>query len=32
MTEIAWAETLSEAKTRAAEEQRLQLTYIFAPG
>jgi hypothetical protein len=29
---IAWAETLTEAKTRAADDERLLLTYLFAPG
>jgi hypothetical protein len=29
---IAWAETLTEAKARAADEKRLLLTYLFAPG
>jgi len=32
MGEIAWAETLAAAKTRAADEGRLLLTYLFAPG
>ncbi len=32
MSEIAWAETLAEAKSRATDEGRLLLTYIFAPG
>ena len=32
MGEIAWAETLAAAKTRASDEGRLLLTYLFAPG
>ena len=32
MEEIAWAETLAAAKTRAVDEGRLLLTYLFAPG
>ena len=32
MGEINWAKTLAEAKTRAADEGRLLLTYLFAPG
>jgi hypothetical protein len=32
MAEITWAETLVQAKARAAGEGRLLLTYIFAPG
>ena len=32
MGHIAWAETLAQAKTRAAEDGRLLLTYLFAPG
>ncbi len=32
MTQIAWAETFGEARERAADEGRLLLTYIFAPG
>ncbi len=32
MGEIAWAETLAAAKARAADDGRLLLTYIFAPG
>ena len=32
MEEIAWAETLAAAKERAANDGRLLLTYIFAPG
>lgn len=29
---IEWAERLADAKTRAADEGRLLLTYIFSPG
>jgi hypothetical protein len=29
---IAWADTLAGAKSLAAHEGRLLLTYIFAPG
>jgi hypothetical protein len=29
---IAWTETLAEAKARAADDERLLLTYLFAPG
>ncbi len=32
MARINWADTLTEARTRAADAGRLQLTYIFAPG
>jgi hypothetical protein len=32
MGEIAWAESLAAARVRAADEGRLLLTYIFAPG
>jgi hypothetical protein len=32
MKEIAWDETLAAAKERAANEGKLLLTYIFAPG
>ena len=32
MGEIAWADTLAAAKAQAADEGRLLLTYIFAPG
>ena len=32
MGKIAWVETLAEAKTRATDEGRLLLTYLFAPG
>lgn len=32
MGEIAWAETLAAAKQTAAEQGRLLLTYVFAPG
>jgi len=32
MGEIAWAETLAAAKARAGDEERLLLTYVFAPG
>ena len=32
MREIAWAETLAEAKAQAADGGRLLLTYLFAPG
>ena len=32
MGKIAWAETIAGAKTTAADEGRLLLTYIFAPG
>jgi len=32
MGEIAWAESLAAARSRAADEGRLLLTYIFAPG
>ena len=32
MAEITWAETLADAKTRAADEGKLLLTYLFAPG
>jgi hypothetical protein len=29
---INWAENLADARSRAAEEGRLLLTYIFSPG
>lgn len=32
MSAITWTETLADARTRAAEEGRLLLTYLFAPG
>ena len=32
MGEIAWAEKLTEAEESAAEQGRLLLTYLFAPG
>ena len=32
MAQIAWNESLAAAKQRVAEEGRLLLTYIFAPG
>ena len=32
MGEIAWQESLAGAKERAANEGRLLLTYLFAPG
>ncbi len=32
MSEIAWAESLADAKKRAADDGRLLLTYIFSPG
>ena len=32
MGEIAWVETLADARTRAADDRRLLLTYLFAPG
>ncbi len=32
MGQIAWAETLAAARTRAAEDGLLLLTYLFAPG
>ena len=32
MADIAWVETLADAKTRAAGEGRLLLTYVFSPG
>jgi len=32
MGEIAWAETLAGAKTRATDDGLLLLTYLFAPG
>lgn len=32
MGEIHWAETLAGARTRAADDGLLLLTYLFAPG
>ena len=32
MREIAWAETLAGARTLAADDWLLLLTYLFAPG
>ena len=32
MAEINWAGTLADAKSRAGDEGRLLLTYLFAPG
>ena len=32
MASIDWAETLAQARERAAADGRLQLTYIFSPG
>jgi hypothetical protein len=32
MAEIAWETTLAGARQRAADEGRLLLTYLFAPG
>lgn len=32
MGTIAWAETLADARTAAAEQDRLLLTYLFSPG
>jgi hypothetical protein len=32
MGEIAWVERLADARTRAADDGRLLLTYLFAPG
>ena len=32
MGEIAWAETLTGARSRAADEEKLLLTYVFSPG
>ena len=31
MSEIPWAETLTAARTQAADDGKLLLTYIFAP-
>ena len=32
MGTIAWTDTLAEARTRATDEKRHLLTYIFSPG
>ena len=32
MAEIGWVETLGAAKTQAADEGKLLLTYLLAPG
>jgi hypothetical protein len=32
MNGIAWTDSLAAAKARAADEGRLLLTYLFAPG
>ena len=32
MGQIAWTEALAAAKTRAADDGLLLLTYLFAPG
>jgi len=32
MTTISWAETLTDARQRAADEAKLLLTYIYSPG
>jgi hypothetical protein len=32
MGQIDWVETLADARQRAAEDGRLLLTYLFAPG
>ena len=32
MSDIAWIESLADAKARAADERKLLLTYLFAPG
>lgn len=32
MSQISWADSLAAAKERAADEGRLLLTYLYAPG